>query len=204
MLSMTEPVETTWDGAGMPAENSLSSAPGLAEAIRDGDETAFNTFYDTYADRTYSYLLSIVPRDEALARDAFQETMLRVVRYIKPMTEEALWGWLTRVARSALYDQLRRSRRRTARENAYGEGQLPQTLPDGDKDGERILAALRSAVDDLNEEDRDLIEAFYFQRQPQAAIAEARHATRPAVQSRLGRIRARLRERMKELLARDA
>ena len=60
---------------------------------------------------------AILPGQEALVRDVFQETMLRVVRYIKPMPDDnALWAWLTRVARTALYDQLRRNRRRTDRE----------------------------------------------------------------------------------------
>ena len=125
---MTEPTASSWGAMTLPAQATSSplAAEGLAEAIRAGDEEAFNLFYDRYADRTYRYLFSLLPTDEAVVRDAFQETMLRVVRYIKPMSDEALWGWLTRVARTALYDQLRRNKRRTKRERAYGEEHAPE------------------------------------------------------------------------------
>lgn len=202
---MTESTGTCWEDAALPPEDSLRlvSSDGLARAIRAGDEEAFNCFYALYADRTYRYLFSILPRDEAVVRDAFQETMLRVVRYIKPMPDEQLWGWLTRVARTALYDQLRRNTRRTAREGAYRDEQQGVERPEGKEAEEHLLAALRAAMDDLDEDDRELVEAFYFRREPQARIAEQGGITRKAVESRLGRIRRSMRKRMKELLRRE-
>ena len=77
----------------------------LTEGIRSGNEAAFNEFYDRYADRLYRYLRALEPADESLIREAMQDTMIRVLRYVKPIEEEEiLWGWLTRVARTARID----------------------------------------------------------------------------------------------------
>ena len=114
-------------------------------------------------------------------------------------------GNALRVARTALYDQLRRNTRRTKREQAFSEDPgAGAAWPAAGVAEERLLTALREAVDELGEEERELVEAFYFRREAQAAMAEQRGSTRKAVESKLGRIRGRLRERMKELLQRDA
>jgi RNA polymerase sigma factor (sigma-70 family) len=189
----------------LPAQATTSrlATQGLAEAIRAGDEEAFNLFYDRFADRTYRYLFSILPNHEAVVRDAFQETMLRVVRYIKPMSDDVLWGWLTRVARTALYDQLRRNQRRAKRDEAYGKEHPPETWPDAKVADEHLLASLRKAIDSLDEQDRELVEAFYFRRESQSAIAKQNGMTPKAVASRMSRIRATLRGRTREILHRE-
>lgn len=202
---MTDSADTSWGATILPLTDNprRPAARGIAEAIRAGDEHAFNLFYERYADRTYRYLFSVLPHDEATVRDAFQDTMLRVVRYIKPMEDDALWGWLTRVARTALYDQLRKNTRRTAREHAYRAEQTGATGPRDEVAEARLLSALRAAMDDLGDEERELVEAFYFRREPQDQIAGQRGVTRKAVESRLRRIRGGLRERMKERLRRE-
>jgi RNA polymerase sigma factor (sigma-70 family) len=202
---VTESTDTCWGAMTVPAQATASrlATRGLAEAIRAGDEEAFNLFYDRYADRTYRYLFSLLPQDEAVVCDAFQETMLRVVRYIKPMSDEVLWGWLTRVARTALYDQLRRSKRRAKREEAYGKEHPPEAWPDAEAADEHLLASLREAIDALDGQDREWVEAFYFRRETQGDIAKRFGMTRKAVASRMGRIRAALRERAKEILGRE-
>ena len=146
--------------------------------IRDGDEDAFNRFYDLFAARLYRRLFAIAPDDEALVRDAFQETLLRVVRYAKPLpSEDDAWRWLCRVGRSALYDSLRKRRRRRDREQVAAR--LERFEPEAGED--RLDAALRLALAELPAEDRALIDAFYFERAGQETIARRGDTTRKSV-----------------------
>jgi RNA polymerase sigma-70 factor, ECF subfamily len=177
-------------------EEAGDAVTGWLAGIRDGEEAAFNAFYACYAGRLYRYLFAILPADEALVRDAFQEAMLRVVRYAKPMASEAdAWRWLTRVGRSALYDLLRKRRRRRAR-----EANAPAALEPDDAEA-RVDAALHRVLAELSAGDRDLLEAFYFQRVDQETLAGRGGTTRKAIESRLARLRARVRERVIEVLS---
>lgn len=187
-LSVVRVPERTGDGADV-----------WLAGIRDGDEEAFNRFYDLFATRLYRYLVAILPSDEALVRDAFQETMVRVVRYAKPVPTEAdAWRWLTRVGRNALYDLLRKRRRRRDREAA-----APALRLEPEAAVARLEGALDSAVRDLPAEDRSLIHAVYYERIDQTSLAGRMGITRKAVESRLARLRIRLRARVAEALTHD-
>lgn len=183
--------------AARPADPAAPPVTAWLAGIRAGDEGAFNAFYDCFSVRLYRYLFAILPGDEALVRDAFQECMLRVIRHAKPMPTEAdAWRWLTRVGRSALYDLLRKRSRRQARELRAGP---LRTDPDAAE--ARLDACLHRVLDELPDDDRALIEAFYFQRMDQQAMADRFQTTRKAVESRLARIRIRLRSRLTEVMA---
>ncbi len=170
----------------------------LVRRIRAGDVDAFNQFYARYAHRLVRYLFAIVQGDETVAADALQEAMLRIIRGLKPMeTEEQLWNWIAKVGRSALFDLLRSDQR-------YREllAKLPE--PDGPDRSERQLrAALQDVLAELASDDRALIEAYYFKKRNQTEIAEELGSTRKAVESRLARLRDRMRTALQEAL-RDA
>jgi RNA polymerase sigma factor (sigma-70 family) len=95
------------------ADNTAGSARSdiglLTARIRAGDEEAFREFHQRYFDRLYQFLIGVTRGREDEARDALQETMVRVVRYIRRFEdEEAFWSWLRAVARSAARDNGRR------------------------------------------------------------------------------------------------
>lgn len=195
-----QPVSALWPIV-VPAraeEAGGDAVSGWLAGIRDGEEAAFNAFYACFAGRLYRYLFAILPGDEALVRDAFQEAMLRVVRYAKPMASEAdAWRWLTRLGRSALYDLLRKRTRRRARE---ASAPAPAAL-EPDEAEARLDAALHRVLAELSAGDRDLLEAFYFQRVDQETLAGRGGTTRKAIESRLARLRVRVRERVIEVLS---
>lgn len=172
--------------------------------IRSGDESAFNLFYDAYVDRLYRHLLVLMPYDEETVREALQETMLRVLRYVKPVRDERiLWSWLRRVARSALVDVARRTARRRRREEPLPfEPEQPEDAAEPDADAV-LIAALRRAVGRLSADEQELLDAYYTQGRSQDDIARTRSTTRKAVESRLARLRARLKPMIREEL-RDA
>src|SRR5437763_7638817 len=85
----------------------------LTTRIAAGDEDSFAYFYARFFDRLFRYVLVMTRGDEQLSRELLQTTMLKAVRYLKPLSEEAiLWSWLTQLAKTSYIDLLR-SRKRT-------------------------------------------------------------------------------------------
>jgi RNA polymerase sigma factor (sigma-70 family) len=104
-----------------PASDAMSREQGdqpdrelarLTARMRSNEEEAYRTFYLRYFDRLFRYLLVVTGGSEQQAKDALQDTLVRVVNHIKEFeSEEAFWGWLTLLARSALKDQHRKTSR---------------------------------------------------------------------------------------------
>ena len=177
----------------MPAEP-CPSILELTTSIARGDDVAFRQFFEEYHPRLHRYLLVATRGNDSLAQEALQNAMLRAVRHMKPCPNaDWLWHWLTRLARTALIDELRMQQRREARHRAAA----PTTTGAADNPPDDGTAALAVALDEslaeLEPAERDLIEAFYFRGATQAEIGAARGLTGKAVESRLGRLRQRLR-----------
>lgn len=161
-----------------------------------GDERAFREFYDDYFPRLLRYMLVVTRGDEDQARDALQATLVRVAKHIKIMPDEAsLWNWLTVLARSSLIDQGRKRHRYLAfldRFTLHREVVPPKpTTNDAEA---RLSELLERGLALLGEEERDLIERKYFADESLREIAAAVQSSEKAVESRLARIRRKLKE----------
>ena len=169
--------------------------PGLTRRMKQGDETAYRTFYDAYYHRLWRYLLVVTAGDEEATAEALQSTLIRVVRYVKIFSaEESFWGWLTVLARSALSDQRRGRNRymaflgRFTRHSEIQQGPLlHDTAPDA-----RLRSLLENNLAALSTEERALVEAKYFDGQSVAEIAHDLGVSESAIESRLVRVRSKL------------
>ncbi len=95
----------------------ITSAIASASSDTNAHVEAFGRLYDAKFDEVYRKLRRRTGVDEATALDLVQDTMMRVIRHIKPMrTEDELDAWLSRVAMTTAYDYLRMERRRRLRE----------------------------------------------------------------------------------------
>jgi DNA-directed RNA polymerase specialized sigma24 family protein len=84
----------------------------LTRRLAAQDELAFREFHRVYFDRLYRFHLLVARGREQEARDALQETLLRVIRYARVFeSEEAFWDWLKVLARSAARDAGRKQQR---------------------------------------------------------------------------------------------
>jgi len=99
-------------------ENASTSktAPGDIESLTRRlaalDEKAFAEFHARYFDSLYQFLLVLNRGRQDDAQDAVQQTLLRVVRYVRPFqSEKIFWSWLKGVARSVVCDAARKQRR---------------------------------------------------------------------------------------------
>jgi RNA polymerase sigma-70 factor, ECF subfamily len=188
-----------------PAEEIPAAVPevcALTRRMAKGDESAYRAFYDAYFHRLSRYLLVVTAGDEDAAREALQATMLRVVRRIKVFVDEAaFWSWLTVLARSALSDQTRKRRRYLSfLERFTRHEQIQQASPDqGDADV-RLLASLDRSLGALPSDDRELLEQKYFARQSVREIAADLQTSEKAIESRLVRLRRKLKQAVLEEL----
>jgi RNA polymerase sigma-70 factor (ECF subfamily) len=162
--------------------------------MAQGDEAAYRAFYDAYFDRLWRYLLVVAAGNEDTAREALQGTLLRVARHIKIFHDETVfWSWLTVLARSAFKDETRQRRRYFSFLDRFSLHSQTALEEPGVADADGQLAALLSSqVQLLSGEDRKLIEQKYFAHRSVRELAAELQATEKAVESRLSRIRRKL------------
>jgi len=168
----------------------------MTRAMAAGDETAYRIFYDAYFDRLLRYLLVVTGGNEDAAREALQLALVRVVRHAKAFeTEEKFWSWLTVLARSALADESRKRRRHFAFLERFMRQQEtgPAAMDNGEADG-RLTALLESKLTALPVDERQLVEQKYILRRSVREIADGQQTTEKAVESRLSRVRQKLKD----------
>jgi RNA polymerase sigma-70 factor (ECF subfamily) len=186
--SSPRPVVTT------PAVSETPDIAALTRAMAGGDEPAFRIFYDAYFDRLLRYLLVVTGGNEDTTREALQLALVRVVRHVKPFdAEDKFWSWLTVLARCALADETRKRRRYFSfleKFTRYQETDFA-TMNNGEAD-EQLHAALESELTALPADERQLVEQKYLLHQSVREIADEQQTTEKAVESRLSRVRRKL------------
>jgi RNA polymerase sigma-70 factor (ECF subfamily) len=168
--------------------------PSLTQAMAQGGDDAFREFFRLYFQRLLCYLLVVARGDEETAREALQLALVRVARHVKRFdSEPAFWAWLTVVARNALVDEQRKSWRYLTFLTRWfhREGQTEASPSTGDN---QLSECLNTVIDSLSAEDRGLVEKKYFDGQSVRDIAQSLDISEKAVESRLTRIRARLKQ----------
>jgi RNA polymerase sigma factor (sigma-70 family) len=166
----------------------------LTRRMAAGDELAYRVFYDAYFNRLSRYLLVVTAGDEDASREALQSALLRVVRHIKVFRSDAVfWSWLTVLARSALSDQTRKRRRYLAFLDRFTQNsRTEQTNPSDSQADARLLGLLESSLEALPFDEQRLAKAKYFEHRSVREMAETLDLSEKAVESRLGRIRHKL------------
>lgn len=166
----------------------------LTRAMSKGDEVAWRIFYDAYFDRLWRYLLVVAAGNEDAAREALQAALVRVTRHIKVFqSEEVFWSWLTVLARTAFADEAKKHRRYFSfldRFTLHAEIELDaasNNLADG-----RLQVLLEQQTALLPPDEQKLVEQKYFLRRTVREIADELQTTEKAVESKLSRVRRKL------------
>jgi RNA polymerase sigma-70 factor (ECF subfamily) len=176
-------------------DSSGTTADLMTRRIAEGDEEAFAWLYDQYCDRLFRYLVVITRGDEPLARDLLQTTMTKVARAMKPVTSEAhLWHWLALIARNTHLDHLRKQSRSPEFVPLLVEDGHEVPLPEPVDHDSSLLHALESCLPSLPDEDRKLLDGVYSEGLSHQALAARNEISPKAVESKLARVRRRLRK----------
>ena len=179
-------------GSGLPVGQ-------LSARMAKGDEAAWAEFHERYFSRLLSYLLVLHRGDEALARESLQQTYLRVVRHVRRFDVEAVfWSWLTKLARCVVIDDSRKSKRYSGlMEKVARAVELEPVQP---AEPGMMAVVLEDCLACWRADDRQILEKKYFEQWTYSDLAEEFSITPKAVESRLARLRSRLRDCILERL----
>jgi len=181
----------------LPNQQTDAEDAELLRAVARGDEAAFARVYDRYSPILLGLLLRIL-RSRAEAEDVLQEVCLQVwqqARSFDPARGRP-FTWLVTLSRSRAIDRLRAvdSRERAAQRSA--EDAPPDAAPQGRADEDAIRAeraeAVRDALGELPEEQRQVLVLAYLEGMSQSEIAAAKNQP-------LGTVKTRTRAGLKKL-----
>lgn len=160
---------------------------------------AWRMFYNEYFDRLWRYLLVVTDGNEDVARESLQAALIRVARHIKVFRDEKIfWSWLTVLARTAFLDETRKRRRYFSFLDRFMRQK--EIEPRDEQADERLNVILKRYVACLPADEQHLVEQKYFGRKGVREIAKEMQTTEKAVESRLSRIRRKLKDAvLKEL-----
>jgi len=147
----------------------------LVARMQGRDPRALAELYDRYGRVVYALILRVV-RDTGIAEDLVQETFLRVWNRVHGFDAQkgSIGPWLLAVARNRAIDYLRSAGGRERNSVEYEETDHPALYTDMEKD---ILASdkarvVKSAMDKLSPNQRQVIEMAYFEGLSQTEMAE--------------------------------
>lgn len=167
-------------------------------AVCARDRSALARFFDRYYGRVHGHLVRMVS-DPALAEDLTQDAFLRIHRDIHQLDPERdPTPWVFTVATNTVRDYWR-SREHKGRQRRSGlDPEQDISLPDGDPDaltrieGEEAADAIREALEDLDEGDRQVILLRSYEGLDSATVGQILEITPEAVRQRHRRAVARL------------
>jgi RNA polymerase sigma-70 factor (ECF subfamily) len=166
----------------------------LTRAIRAGDEPAFSQFYDLYHLRLYQQALLLSKGDEQEAREVLQSVVLKLARKFQVFDDEKrFWAWLCRCLQNAYVD-LCRGRRRDKKLVPLDE--LSAELPNLESPRDPWSDALGRAMAQFAPDEQELLRAAYEDERPLQELADGSGQSYKAVESRLGRLRQKLKTRL--------
>ena len=204
--SVAIPAVTPVDVAGrleLPDEEP-ATVPALTGRMARGDEAAFHEFFRRYFDRLLRYLLVVTRGREEVAREALQLTMLRVARHVRRFeSEPVFWSWLTVLARSAAIDEQRRGRRYATLLERFFREASENDASGADETDARLERWLAACLATLPDDERDLLERKYLEGACVRELAQELETTEKAIESRLVRVRRKLKQSLLAQLNRE-
>jgi RNA polymerase sigma-70 factor (ECF subfamily) len=188
----------------------MDTDAALLEAVRGGDERAFERLVLRYKDRIYNYVLRMVRRREP-AEDLTQEVFVRVFLAARTVRRHRSFAaWLYRVANNICVDEHRRRKHEKALVGSLDApvrtetGEVTAEVPDDTRNPERLAGkrelgrAVWDAIEELPPKMRSVVLLFDMEGLSYEEIAEAVGCPVGTVKSRLFNARAQLRERLRE------
>lgn len=166
----------------------------LIDRALEGDPEAERAIYDRHVERIFrlAYRLS---GDEGLAQEFTQDTFVRAFERLKQFRREsALATWLYAVARSVIYNGLRKVRRRQSRQ--VGLDELPPMGENPVEPEPDLKRRLKEAIDGLPIGYRTVFVMHEIEGFTHEEIAETLGVQTGTSKAQLSRARARLRDEL--------
>ncbi len=166
----------------------------LVDAIRSGDNSAFEELYRTYVRRIYSFSLRKLG-DPSEAEDVAQDVFAAVFKCLDRFEGKSeLVVWIYGITRNILNNRLRRRGgiRLLSLEEIPPEAAPCELGPEPRVAARETLECVQQAIEGLPREQRRILELRHGQRLAIRRIAELTHRSEDAVKSSLYRARRTL------------
>lgn len=147
----------------------------IVDGCRKGDNSAFSSLIDRYSNRFYGYFYSHT-FDRQVSDDLLSEFYLKIVKSIKNYRDGSFEAWLQSVASSVYYDYLRKHIRQRDENIKYCEEMSYRDDCDGSQTqdiSEQQSDDIKKALQELDNDSRELISMRYFSDMSFKEIAEA-------------------------------
>lgn len=169
-----------------------TSLEDLLDAYGKGDAPAFRELFERTKPLVYGYLRRRLS-EQGAADDVFQDTYLRVHKYITSFDRSGnAIAWLLRIARGCANDYLRKRTRGQEADHAVA-ATAPLSKWSLAEDGIILRQILSSAASQIKPEDVELIVARFVHDDSYEEIASQRSLTPASARQRLSRALRKLR-----------
>lgn len=178
----------------MNKTRSALSDQQLLSAYLSGDQHAISILIERHSKRVLDYIRMMVKNDE-LADDIYQETFIKVVRFIDDgrYTDNGKFlSWVLRIAHNQVIDYFRQTKQQNNLTEADAGYDILNTKKLADASiedrmvSEQTEADLRKLVDNLPAEQKEVVLMRYFGAMSFKEIAEQ---TNVSINTALGRMR---------------
>ena len=138
----------------------------LIKRVADGDQSALNTLYDSTSRLVFGLILRIVT-DRSVAEEVLLDVYTQVWRQASSYDSKrgAPLAWLMTIARTRGIDRLRSGKHEHQNKeslDAVGEFPSSSPSPEADSVAAERRKLVRSALDSLSPEQREVIELAYY------------------------------------------
>jgi RNA polymerase sigma factor (sigma-70 family) len=191
----------------MDASSAAAADFALTARAAETSEARLWRSFEHCAASLYRYFRVRVA-DTHLCDDFMQQLWLHAQRGATSVPPEKIEHWLRVTAKNLLRSHWRRRARRpldAAMPDPRLAAQLAdrlvgESLPTSELERREVSDQLLLAITELPADEQDLIVGYYFEALPQAALAERLGTSERAIEGRLYRARAALRDRLKRLV----
>lgn len=172
----------------------------LYQRLMNKDKQAFELIYDKYEKLLYSFVIKL-SGDQILAEEVLQEVFIKVwtQKAVYDQTKGKFSSWIVTVTRYTAIDLIRKNKRHHL--SLTEDRDLPEAGTDKTEDiveWEEKGREIRQAVKHLSEEQKQMVNLFYFKGLSQQEIANQTSVPLGTVK---GRIRLALKHLKKQLLS---
>ncbi len=168
----------------------------LTKGLSCCDEAAWRAFHDQYYGEIHGFARSRGAA-ECDAPEIVQGVYLRVIRHAKVINDaESFKRWLACLVRCEVIDHSRKRSRRNWLNERFQQWQESGR----DTEGSRDDSGLEEAMMVLSENDRTLVHRHYLDGWSQLDLANEQGISVKAVESKLARLRKRLRKHLGQIL----
>jgi RNA polymerase sigma-70 factor (ECF subfamily) len=168
----------------------------LLQAIRAGDQSAFNVLYGRYFQRVYHFAYARM-HNAADAEEAVQETFTAVFRSTSAYRgQSSLLSWIYGIAKNTVNNQIRRARaqeqrvERAADDLVRDAGHALETCTPEDRlDLRRCAEAVDAALSSVTAWQAEVFVLRHFEDLPIQEIADRMQRSNDAIRSSLYRVK---------------